>query len=182
MTSISQRALMAAALTAAFVGLSANAIAQNTAAAPAAQASAQPAQGSAQNAPGDARHAERMARMQKLMAERQAALKADLKITAQQEPAWNAFVARTQPDMQPNRRGPREDWSKLTTPQRLDKMEALKAERDARMAQRHDAIKSFFATLNADQKKIFDDQQMQGFQRAGMNGHGKHHHRMGDRV
>ena len=113
------------------------------------------------------------------MAEHQAALKAELKITAQQEPAWNAFVARTAPEARPARQGPREDWSKLTTPQRLDKMAAMKAERDARMAQRHDAIKSFYAALSAEQQKVFDAKQMQGFQRAGMNGHGKNHHHGG---
>lgn len=171
---------MAAALAAAFAGLSVTAIAQGTTAAPVAPPTTQQAQEGAQDGQRDAKRAERLARMQKHMAERQAALKADLKITAQQEPAWNAFVARTQPDARPNRQGPREDWSKLTTPQRLDKMAALKAERDARMAQRHDAIKSFYAVLNAEQQKVFDAKQMQGFQRASMNGHGKHRHHGGD--
>jgi len=56
-------------------------------------------------------------------------------------------------------------------------MQALKAERDAAMAKRVDAIKSFYATLNADQQKVFDTKQIGGFQRAGMHrGHGKHHH------
>lgn len=56
-------------------------------------------------------------------------------------------------------------------------MQALKAERDAAMAQRVEAIKSFYATLNAEQQKVFDAQGMGGFQRAGMyRGHGKHHH------
>jgi protein CpxP len=184
MTSIPKRALMAAALAAAVAGLSATAIAQN---APT-PAATQQAQEGAKEGQRDAKRAERMARMEKRMAERQAALKADLKITAQQEPAWNAFVARTAPDARPARQGPREDWSKLTTPQRLDKMAAMKAERDARMAQRHDAIKSFYAALDVEQQKVFDAKQMQGFQRAGMKGHGKkhhhgnHHHRMGGTV
>jgi periplasmic protein CpxP/Spy len=50
------------------------------------------------------KRAERMAKRQKMMAERQAKLKDTLKITAEQEPAWNAFVARTAPQpraMQP---------------------------------------------------------------------------------
>lgn len=173
MTSIPKRALMAAALAAAVAGLSATAIAQN---APAPTATQQ-AQEGAKEGQRDAKRAERMARMQKHLAERQAALKAELKITAQQEPAWNAFVARTAPEARPARQGPRENWSKLTTPERLDKMAAMKAERDARTAQRHEAIKSFYAALDVEQKKVFDAQQMQGFQRAGMKGHGtKHHH------
>ena len=186
MTSMPKRALMAAALAAAFAGLSATAIAQNTTAAPAAPATTQQAQESAQEGQRDAKRAERMARMQKHMAERQAALKAELKITAEQEPAWNAFVARTAPEARPARQGPREDWSKLTTPQRLDKMATMKAERDARMTQRHEAIKSFYAALSAEQQKVFDAKQLQGFQRAGMKGHGHHHHgghhRMGGSV
>ena len=186
MTSMPKRALMAAALAAAFAGLSATAIAQNTTAAPAAPAPTPQAQEGAQEGQRDAKSAERMARMQKHMAERQAALKAELKITAEQEPAWNAFVARTAPEARPARQGPREDWSKLTTPQRLDKMAAMKAERDARMTQRHEAIKSFYAALGAEQQKVFDAKQLQGFQRAGMEGHGHHHHgghhRMGGSV
>jgi hypothetical protein len=58
-------------------------------------------------------------------------------------------------------------------------MAAMKTERDARMTQRHDAIKSFYAALNAEQQKVFDAKQMQGFQRAGMKGHGKNHHHGG---
>ena len=176
MTSIPKRALMAAALAAAFTGLSATAIAQNSTATPAAPASAQQAQEGAREGQRDAKRAERLARMQQRMAEHQAALKAELKITAQQEPAWNAFVARTAPEARPARQGPREDWSQLTTPQRLDKMAAMKTERDARMSQRHEAIKSFYAALNAEQQKVFDSKHLQGFQRAGMKGHGKHHH------
>lgn len=129
----------------------------------------------------DQKRAERHAGMQKKMAERQAAFKAELKLTPEQEPAWNAFIARTQPQAgAAHRQGAREDWSKLTTPQRLDKMQALKAERDAAMAKRVDAIKSFYATLNADQQKVFDSKRLGGFQRAGMHrdhrgDHGDHH-------
>jgi periplasmic protein CpxP/Spy len=179
MTSIPKRALMAAALAAAFAGLSATAMAQSTTATPASPTATQQAQDGAQNGQRDAKRAQHMADTQKRMAERQATLKAELKITAQQEPAWNAFVARTAPDSHPARQGPREDWSKLTTPQRLDKMAAMRAERDARMAQRHDAIKSFYAALDTEQQKVFDAKQLQGFQRAGMNGHGKNNHHGG---
>jgi hypothetical protein len=121
------------------------------------------------------RHAQRMERMQKYHAERQAKLKAELKITADQEPAWNAFVARTAHEPRAMKAGAREDWSKLTTPERLDKMQALKAERDAQMAKRIDATKSFYAALTPEQQKVFDTQAHGGMQRAGMKGE----HRMG---
>ena len=109
------------------------------------------------------------------------AIKAELKLTPEQEPAWSAFIARTQPQAGAMpRQSTREDWSKLTTPQRLDKMQALKAERDAAMAKRTEAIKSFYAALNADQQKVFDSKFMSGYQRAGMRGeHGQHRHHGG---
>ncbi len=193
MKSLPKRALIATTLATALVGTFATALVQASAlhpttlsagtadaitvvaqAAPTDKPSAQPAGPSAEQR--EQKRAERHAQMQKKMAERQAAFKAELKLTPEQEPAWNAFIARTQPQAAPVRQAPREDWSKLTTPQRLDRMQALKAERDAVMARRVEAIKSFYATLNADQQKVFDTKRLGGFQRAGMHrGHGKHH-------
>ncbi len=183
----SQRTLIAAALATAFVAVSATAIAQGMGAPSQdmrAQHMAQRAQAGPDATPGNAdltqKRAYRMERMQKRMAERQAQLKATLKITPAQEAAWNAFVARTAPEPRMGRDVSREDWAKLTTPQRLDKMQALKAERDARMDKRIDATKSFYAALTPEQQKVFDSQRHGGFQRAGMQGErgmmGKHHH------
>ncbi len=182
MKQLPKRALIATALATAFVGVSATAIdqslvqAQNHAqATPVAQTATPPVATPQASTPANAqRHAERMERMQKRMAERQAQLKAELKLTPAQEPAWNAFVARTQPQARPAPQAPRTDWSKLTTPERLDRMQALKTERDARMAQRTDAIKSFYAALDDSQKKVFDDKYRLGMPRAGM--HHKGHH------
>ena len=128
--------------------------------------------------------AERMERMQARMAERQAKLKADLNLSPEQEPAWKAFVARMDAAKASHgQRGQRErtNWSELSTPERLDKMQARMAEREAAMNQRFEAIKSFYANLNAEQQKVFDSQRMGSFHRAGMKGghhqggH-KHHH------
>jgi hypothetical protein len=44
----------------------------------------------------------------------------------------------------------------MTTPERLDRMQAMKAQRDAHMQQRAEATKAFYATLNAEQKLVFD--------------------------
>ncbi|AOW11535.1 hypothetical protein LPB72_22600 [Hydrogenophaga crassostreae] len=133
--------------------------------------------------------AERMEKMQKRMAERQAKLKAELKLAPEQEAAWTAFVERTahEPRMAGKRDGAqREDWSKLTTPERLDKMQARHAERSAEMTKRIDATKSFYATLTPEQQKTFDSQSMRGFQRAGMKGGkrgmGKHGHHHGEHM
>lgn len=123
--------------------------------------------------------AEQQARHQQRHAERQAALKATLGLTAEQEPAWNAFVARTAPEARMERRANREDWAKLTTPERLDKMQARQAERTARMNSRIEATRSFYNALTPEQQQRFDTQAQTHFQRAGMQGkhrHGGHGH------
>ncbi|WP_066271270.1 Spy/CpxP family protein refolding chaperone [Hydrogenophaga palleronii] len=194
MKSLPQRALIATTLATALVGTFATAIVQasalqpaeataptltvvaqaNTTAQPATPVAPRPERLSAEQR--EQKRAEHRAHAQQKMAERQAALKDELKLTPAQEPAWNAFIARTQPQagVGPAReRGSREDWTKLTTPQRLDKMQALKAERDAAMAKRVDAIKAFYAQLNPEQQKVFDSKRIGGFQRASMHrGHG----------
>lgn len=175
-----QRTLIATALATAFAGFTALSFAQSTEAPPAqlvAQHMAQRAD-MKQMAP-----AERMAKMQQRMADRQTQLKEALKLTPEQEPAWNAFVARTAPEPRTAKTGEREDWSKLTTPQRLDKMQARQAERAAKMTQRFDATRSFYAALAPEQQKVFDTQG-HGFMRAGMGGkhrHGHGHHQGGHR-
>ena len=171
-----KRTLIAASLAAAFVGLSATAIAQN-AGGPGMSADMH-AQHVAQRAtdagkgPGDmaGKMAQRMEQMQKRHAEHQAQLKTTLKITAAQEPAWNAYVAGTAHTPRMGHQAKGEDWSKLTTPQRLDKMQAHKAERDAQMSKRIDAVKTFYAALTPEQQKVFDTQGHNGFHRAGMKG------------
>lgn len=95
------------------------------------------------------------AKMQEHMQKRQAALKAQLKITAAQEAAWTTFTA----SMQPPAHGPRPDkaaFEKLTTPERIDRMRAMRAERDAEMDKRADATKAFYAALTPEQQKVFD--------------------------
>jgi protein CpxP len=119
------------------------------------------------------------AKMQERMTKRLADVKAKLQITPAQEAAWTTYTDA----LKPKPREPREaiaatraDLSKLSTPERLDRMRALHAERmaemTARMDERTQATKTFYADLSADQKKVFDDQ----FERA-FGGHGGH--RMG---
>lgn len=107
-----------------------------------------------------ARHGERAgphdpAKMQAFMAKRAAELKAKLKLTPAQEPAWSSFTASMQPPA-PHARMERGDMAKLTTPERIDKMRAMRAQRDAEMDKRGDAAKTFYAALTPDQQKVFD--------------------------
>ena len=116
------------------------------------------------------------AKMHEMMAKRQAALKAKLNLSATQESAWSAYVAAMQPPgdmgarMNPeSRKKMHEDWAALTTPQRIDKMNEMKARRDAEMARRFDATKSFYAALSPEQQKVFDANTMR---RGGPRGDG----------
>ena len=119
------------------------------------------------------------ARMQQMMAQRQAELKAKLKITASQEAAWNAYVASMQPPagMDPQaRKKMHEEMAALTTPQRIDRMNAMKAGREAAMASRQEATKAFYAALTPEQQAVFDTQGMMGRRQGrGDGAHGPRH-------
>lgn len=124
-------------------------------------------------------HTEKMQqRMADRLAKREADLKAALKLTAAQEAAWSNFTSAMKPPAMDSKNRPsREEMAKLTTPQRMDKMQAIKAERDAHMAQRMEATKAFYAILTPEQQKVFD-QQAHSKGRHGDRGHGeqdKHH-------
>lgn len=97
---------------------------------------------------------EHMARMQQRMEKRQAALKQILQITPAQENAWNAWTAALRPAnlQRPN---PAE-FAQLTTPERIDRMRALRSARIAEMDRRADATKTFYAALTPSQQKAFD--------------------------
>ena len=121
--------------------------------------------------------------MQAHIAKRQAELKAKLAITPAQEGAWSAYTTALQPqarsaEPRPDRAAMRAELEKLTTPQRIDRMNALRTQRmtemNAAMIKRGDATKSFYAALSADQQKVFDAQPM-GRGGKGHGGHQGHH-------
>ncbi|MEO8653424.1 MAG: Spy/CpxP family protein refolding chaperone [Ramlibacter sp.] len=114
--------------------------------------------------------------MQQRRAQRQAALKQILQITPAQEGAWNAWIASRQPA---NRQRPdRAQLAQLSTPERIDRMRALRAERIAEMDRRGDATKTFYAALTPPQQKALDAMTAQRMGR-GMGGRhggwGRHH-------
>lgn len=118
-------------------------------------------------------------RMEKMMAKRADDLKAKLKITPAQEGAWTAFTTSMKPsgDMM-GKRPDTAELAKLTTPEHIDKMRALRTQRAAEMNtamdKREEATKTFYAALTAEQKKIFDAEY------ARMGGRGEHHGHMGN--
>lgn len=119
------------------------------------------------------------AKMQAMMAKRQEALKAKLKLAPEQEAAWTTYTAATKPPAdKATARPDRAEMEKLSTPERIDKMRAMHTERHAAMTahmDKHaDATKAFYATLNADQKKVFDAESFKGGPGRG-RGHGPMH-------
>lgn len=123
------------------------------------------------------------AAMQARMAKRQADLKAKLGITADQEDAWTRFTAAMQPPARPMPAGQpmadqRAELDKLTTPERIDKLRALRSERmaqmQAEMDKRGEATKALYRALKPDQQMAFDaEHRLQGGGHHGGMGHGK---------
>lgn len=114
----------------------------------------------------DGRHGDPAFR-QARMAQRQADLKQKLQITAAQERAWSSFTTAMKPTGAMQRLD-HDALARLATPDRIDQMRAQRTARIAEMDRRGDATKAFYATLTADQKKVFDAETVR-------HGHRGHH-------
>lgn len=125
------------------------------------------------------------AKMQERMQKRQDELKAKLNLSAGQEAAWNSFVAAHKPPTPPvrmtreEREKRRAEFAAMTTPQRIDRMQAMQARRDAEMQRRAEATKSFYAALTPAQQKIFDDNSLRGPWEGGHRHGGPGRHQQG---
>lgn len=147
-----------------------------------AQTAAQPAvqptegrHGQAVSAEQRAAHkAERQAKRAERQAQRAARLRAELKLTAQQEPAFAAFLAAGKPAQRPLARdgGERARLAALPAPQRMQLRIERQKQRTARMEARLAALNSFYAVLTPEQKQVMDSKAMRfgGKHR----GHGRH--------
>jgi hypothetical protein len=159
-----QRRLLAAALLAA---LGAGAVVQ-------AQPQTAPSDAAGHHMRGDhgprdpAKMAEFRARMEQRMAQRLGELKQKLQITPAQENAWNAWASAMKPAH--GQRPQHGEFAQLTTPERIDRMRALRAERGAEMDKRMDATKNFYSALNPEQRKTFDTESLHF-----LGGKGRHH-------
>ena len=152
-------------------------------------ATAQPATAPAAPGPGAGGHPHEMMRhhgmdpaqmherMQQRMAQRQAQLKQKLQVTPAQESAWTAYVAAIQPPANMQRLD-RAEFAKLTTPERIDRMRALRSAHHAEMDKRGEATKTFYAALTPEQKMIFDTESLRGGRGGpgGRSGHHRGHH------
>lgn len=88
-------------------------------------------------------------------------MKTKLHLSADQQTAWAAFANNM--NAQPEAMGTVHDagaMSKLTTPERLEKMNAMHESHmtamQSHMKLRHDAVLKFYSQLSAEQQKTFD--------------------------
>lgn len=99
-----------------------------------------------------------MERMGQRQEKHQAALKAALKLTPEQESAWTRYAEATRFTPPARPAADRQAWIQMTTLQRLDQMEKLQTEHNARMTQRIEATRQFYAVLTPEQQQAFDHQ------------------------
>ena len=121
-----------------------------------------PAQISApMNAERRAKHMEqRRVKMQDRMAQHQAQLKQKLELSAAQEPAWNTLIASLKMCERPARLGhlERAEVQKMTTPERIERMRAQRAQHHAEADKRADAILAFYAARKPAKQMNFNAQ------------------------
>ncbi len=114
----------------------------------------------AQEAHDPARQQAHAAKMHEKMAQHHAMLHEKLKLSAAQEPAWTTFGASMRSDAKPGERGARMDRAalkKMSAPERMETRIAMSKERISRQETRLASLKTFYAVLTPEQKKVFDD-------------------------
>lgn len=93
----------------------------------------------------------------KMMEQHHKQLHEALKLTPEQEPAWNKLMETEKPRPAQSD-GQAEDWAKLKAPERAEKMLELAKARQVVMAEHVAALKTFYALLTPEQQKIFEEQ------------------------
>lgn len=102
-------------------------------------------------------------RFEQRMEKRQQALHDQLKLSASQEKAWHNY-SETMKSLLPKQEDfKRDDWRSLSAPERSERMLGRAQERLERMRKGNEAMKTFYATLNPEQKKVFDQEAFGGF-------------------
>ena len=106
-----------------------------------------------------------------------------LQLRPDQDSAWQAFLADTRPpegEAGRHQHMHKDGAAPLTTPERLDRMAQRMGERQARFQHHADAVKRFYAALDARQQKAFDAlADLRGGEHGGMGGRGFGGHRGG---
>lgn len=169
MTFFSRHFIAAAVLTA----LALPALAESTpVAAPAEAAAKAPVVRQGQ---GQQSQAQRQAQREARMAKHATEFKAQLHLTPEQDGAWTNFTNAMQAPQNHARLG-MEGADKLTTPERIERMQAILVQRSAALEHRAEIVKTFYAVLTPAQQKTFDAHHgamhrgMQGRMQGGMQG------------
>jgi len=121
------------------------------------------------------RGGDRQALFQDMQHRREQRLHDLLQIKPEQETAFRAFASSLEqmrpqdaPNGAPGRGGAQgRQRETLTTPQRLDRQLQRLAEAQARLQKRAAAVKTFYAALSADQRKVLDEFPIMGLGRGG---------------
>lgn len=129
-------------------------------------AAASPGMGGGRHMDGEGYSEHRKERMEQRLTE----LRGKLNLNAQQETAWNAYIAGMKPGERPAR-PTRAEMEKLSAPERMEQMHARMKVGEQHMAQRVAATRDFYAVLTPEQRKIFDESFPAG--RYGRGHHGK---------
>jgi len=126
---------------------------------------------------GQEMHQRMQERMQQHMQRRMERFKRILQIAPNQESAWNTWTAamRPNPAAMEQRHRMHEEFARMSTPERLDRMRQMRAQRGAEMDRRADATKAFYAQLTAPQQKAFDEISLKFMHGKHGRGHGEHH-------
>lgn len=109
-------------------------------------------------------------------------LKSKLGLSAEQESAWQTFwAAMTAAPAFAHPHPDRAELARLSTPERIERMKAMRSQRqaemNAHMDRRGEAAKNFYEALQPEQKKIFDEETARRMTHAG----GRHGERHGQR-
>ena len=115
------------------------------------------------------RHEDHAGKFAERMAKHQARLHDKLKLTAAQEPAWKTLTAATTKGAMPARMD-HAAIANMSAPERLEKWIAASKERITQQESHLADLKTFYAVLTPEQKKIFDDS-VPGGQHGGHRAH-----------
>jgi Spy/CpxP family protein refolding chaperone len=91
----------------------------------------------------------------KFQQDRIAQLKTTLAITAEQQPAWDAFAAKAA-EQAKNMQSMRKDAATGTAPERMQQRQQFMAERQKAMTSMGDALTALYQVLTPKQREIFD--------------------------
>lgn len=92
---------------------------------------------------------------EQMMAQHAADLKKQLHLTPAQEGDWTSFTSAMAASRNHARLG-MQGMEKLTTPERIERMQAILVQRSAELERRGETVKAFYAALTPAQQKTFD--------------------------